>query len=39
MREIKRNRGTQFDPILTDIFVELEDKILEIKNQYADSET
>ncbi len=39
MVEIKRNRGTQFDPVLTDIFVELEDKILEIKNKYADNDS
>lgn len=37
-QEIKRNRGIHFDPILTDLFLELEDQILEIKNRYADPE-
>lgn len=39
MVEIKRNRGTHFDPVLTDIFIELEDRILDIKNRYADPDT
>lgn len=35
IEEIKKGRGTQFDPYLVDLFMELVPKILAIKEQYA----
>ncbi len=36
--EIKAQKGTHFDPVLTDIFLDMEAQVLSIKGKYSDQE-